>query len=281
MTPISSKISYLAIPVSIAIHFLLATSLLVSWFSRQSQVIPVTKSTLIEFDNEIPKSEMLVDPGVKSEKAGLNRGLQNQEALDEADQRLKFGENYQSAGLSDPNLQINSTKPESDSRQEELMKAETKNVESVKSNDEEIAELHETSEVRPKSSYTRMFKSKEEIGRKNIESSSGKNGSFTLSSYEWEYAPYMYEWIEKIKNNWVEPISYLAGKGRGGRVIVKVTVSKSGKKVGVNLIYSNVNDEMTSEAIKAVNKAFDLPALPDSFKENTLEATFNMIYPTF
>lgn len=280
MTQISSKKSYLAIPVSILFHTVIFLLLLINWVQKRNLENSNQKVTLIEFDKDFLKSETLVDPGVKSEIEGKNRGLQNQVALDLANENLKQGQNFQSVGIKDPNMTLNNSVPEV---KPVISKAKDspKKVEIEKMNIDDVAELHKNSEVRPKSSYTRIFKSKAELSRKNIESSAGKNGSFTLSSYEWEYAPYMYEWIEKIKNGWVEPISYLAGKGQGGRVIVKVSVSKTGKKISIDLIYSNVNSEMTSEALKAVEKAFDLRELPDSFKENKLEATFNMIYPAF
>ncbi len=280
MTQISSKISYLAIPVSILFHTIIFLLLLVNWVQKKNLENSNQKVTLIEFDKDFLKSDALVDPGVKSETEGSNRGLQNQTAQDMASDLLKRGQNFQAEGIKDPNMTLHNSTPETEQVISNA-KDSPKKTEIEKLKNEEISELHENSEVRPKSSYARIFKSKAELSRKNIESSAGKNGSFTLSSYEWEFAPYMYEWIEKIKNGWVEPISYLAGKGQGGRVIVKVSVSKLGKKLSVDLIYSNVNGEMTSEALKAVEKAFDLPELPDSFKENKLEATFNMIYPAF
>jgi len=280
MTQISSKKSYLAIPVTIFFHLTVVLLLLINWVQKTNLESTNQKVTLIEFDKEFLKSDALVEPGVKSDLEGINRGLQNQTAQDLASEILKRGQNFQSDGIKDPNMTLNNSVPEVNQVISNAKDA-PKKIENIQIKNEEISELHETSEVRPKSSYTRIFKSKAELSRKNIESSAGKNGLFTLSSYEWEYAPYMYEWIEKIKNGWVEPISYLAGKGQGGRVIVKVSVSKLGKKMSVDLIYSNVNSEMTSEALKAVEKAFDLPQLPSSFKDDKLEATFNMIYPAF
>lgn len=277
---IVTKKSYLSIPFSVALHLIFV--LLVSGYfvAKQKSENKNQKITVIEFEPEQKETGILVDKGIKSNKAGANRGVQNQEAMDLAENISNRGENYNDNGIADKQLSVRQNEKESITQPQQPMQ----NTDAAeKPNNENADQISDLRKSPKKISLTTssIFRSKNEMGAKNLESSSGKYGSFTLSSYEWEYAPYMLSWIEKIKNKWVEPISYLAGKGKGGQVVVRVSVLKSGIKKKIEMIFSNVNDEMTNEAVKAVESSFNLPNLPESFKDNELVVTFSMIYPAY
>lgn len=270
----------ISIAVSISVHVILILLLSGPVLTKMGEKDRNEKITVVEFEEPEHETNIIVDKGIKSDEIGLNRGVQNQTALDESRRNLPKGENYNETGITEKQLNAVQQQIASPESAEQLPNQATKNVESVKSNGDETSELRKSTK-KVFSTTSSIFRPRNETGVKNLETSSGKYGSFTLSSYEWEYAPYMLAWIEKIKNSWVEPISYLAGKGKGGQVIVKTTLYKTGRKKKIELIFTNVNDEMTNEALKAVEKSFNLPALPESFKENELEVTFSMIYPAY
>lgn len=272
--------SYLSVPISVLIHVLLIVLTSGHFISQKTDTGKNTKTTVIEFEEPIPQTKIIADKGEKSDFQGINRGIQNQEALDQSQKLLPSGENYNEQGIVEKRLHSKQPDVKTVSSPAQQPNQSPKNVEPVKSNSDETSELRKSTK-KVFSTTSSIFRPKNETGVKNLETSSGKYGSFTLSSYEWEYAPYMLDWIEKIKNNWVEPISYLAGKGKGGQVLVKTTLFKSGVKKKIELLFTNVNDEMTKEALKAVEKSFNLPELPASFKENELVVTFSMIYPAY
>ena len=61
MTQISSKKSYVAIPVSIFFHITIAFLLLINWVKKTNLESSNQKVTLIEFDKEFLKSDVLVE----------------------------------------------------------------------------------------------------------------------------------------------------------------------------------------------------------------------------
>ena len=270
----------ISIGFSISVHVVLILLISGPVLTKMGEKDRNEKIMVIEFEEPDRESNIIAEKGVKSDEIGINRGMQNQSALDGSQKNLPKGENFNENGIVEKELNVAQQQLASIESAEQLPNQATKNVESVKPNGDETSELRKSTK-KVFSTMSSIFRPRNETGVKNLETSSGKYGSFTLSSYEWEYAPYMLDWIEKIKRNWVEPISYLAGKGKGGQVIVKTTLFKSGKKKKIELIFTNVNDEMTNEAIKAVEKSFNLPELPESYKENELEVTFSMIYPAY
>lgn len=255
MTFITKK-AWFAIPVSAVLH--VSVFVYVFLAGSNGEKSPDFGSIVPSgTESKVKETDILVDTGWKrADDPGRNRGLRNQAAYspdetpEETGEAWKMG-NAGEAGGFVKDSESKMDKPKGNTGPEPAL------------NGEDLPN-------RVPSSSPGMFEDQKGFSRQ---------GSFQLSSYEWDYAPYMSVWIRAIQREWIEPLSYIAGQGRGGRVMVKVDVKLNGEMKDLAVIYTNVNREMTESAVKAVLRSFNRPSLPTPFPDSVLSVTFSMVYP--
>lgn len=255
MTSITKK-AWFAIPVSVTLHLIVFLVLFFSQSWKGAKQEGITEPVEI-MTGKTRETDILVDTGWKrADEPGINKGLRNQAGYSETPSEVTDGEAWKKGRP----VEGRTANPETKSGQD-LSPGNT-----------------DKQENKP-SEHTGTAQPGGEAGMYEDRKGFSRQGSFQLSSYEWDYAPYMSAWIRTIQREWIEPLSYIAGQGRGGRVMVKVEVTTAGKLKTLDVLYSNVNKEMTESAVRAVMRSFDRPGLPQPFPDSVLAVTFSMVYP--
>ncbi|MCB0278162.1 MAG: TonB C-terminal domain-containing protein [Calditrichaeota bacterium] len=102
--------------------------------------------------------------------------------------------------------------------------------------------------------------------------------NFSLSTYAWEWAPYIEKMKEKMYQFWSVPPAYLLGLANG-RTIIRVSISRHGKMTYYKLLRHDGNESLQLSSEDVVHAIFDLPELPPNFPDNELTITMELIYP--
>jgi len=111
------------------------------------------------------------------------------------------------------------------------------------------------------------------------EFSADQVGDISLSTYAWEWAPYINALKRKLYTVWFTPAAYHRLGLIHGQTIVEFSISREGK-----LLYYKVHDHQGHESLEkssvnAITACFPFKKLPDHFPEESLTITARLIYP--
>jgi len=109
--------------------------------------------------------------------------------------------------------------------------------------------------------------------------SADQMGDISLSTYAWEWAPYINALKRKLYTVWFTPAAYHRLGLIYGQTIIEFSISREGK-----LIYYKVHDHQGHESLEkssvnAITAVFPFKKLPDHFPEENLTITARLIYP--
>lgn len=265
-----------SIIVSLLLHFCVGLAFIWAINNRPDikDAPKLTKLSLISANDNI-----IAPQGVSSKNENaIFSGFQQQSNMDQSQKEVPIGQAFSENDILTyrPEAKLMNSTPPNDSK---LPKEETFNSNQLDESSKFTVSIDDQETIEQQNQQIASETSSLSGQKlKNLESRAEIRGGFQLSSYEWEYAPYMNEWIQKIQKAWIPPISFLAGHGRGGRVVVDVMIDKSGKMLDMKVLYRNVNEDMTTSAKDAVLRTFKLQPLPEQFPDSTLSVIFNMIY---
>jgi hypothetical protein len=120
--------------------------------------------------------------------------------------------------------------------------------------------------------------------RNSLSSSAKSNGAeilgtdISLSTYAWEWYPYIQKMKEKMYQFWAVPPAYRLGLIYGASQI-KVTISQSGKMVFYKMVRHQGSKALQKSSENVILAIFDLPPLPQGFPEPSLGLTMTLYYP--
>ena len=115
-------------------------------------------------------------------------------------------------------------------------------------------------------------------------STSKQNGAeilgtdISLSTYAWEWYPYIQNMKRKIYQFWSVPPAYGLGLISGASRI-HITISRSGKMTYYKLLGHNGSESLQKSSEDVMLAIFDLPTLPPDFPDPELSFTITLIYP--
>ena len=104
-------------------------------------------------------------------------------------------------------------------------------------------------------------------------------GDISLSTYAWEWAPYINALKRKLYMVWFTPAAYHRLGLIYGQTVIEFSISKEGK-----LLYYKVHDHQGHESLEkssvnAITAVFPFKKLPNNFPEDNLTITARLIYP--
>jgi len=103
-------------------------------------------------------------------------------------------------------------------------------------------------------------------------------GGLTLSTYKWDWAPYIIALKRKLVRVWVPPAAYYMGLVHGSTVI-KFTITRQGKMTGMRVLKHRGHNSLEISSSKAIEALFPFLPLPDDFPDETLTIMAELIYP--
>lgn len=109
--------------------------------------------------------------------------------------------------------------------------------------------------------------------------SADQMGDISLSTYAWEWAPYINALKRKLYTVWFTPAAYNRLGLIHGQTVIEFSISRDGK-----LLYHKVHDHeghesLEKSSVNAITAVFPFKKLPDNFPEDNLTITARLIYP--
>jgi outer membrane biosynthesis protein TonB len=111
------------------------------------------------------------------------------------------------------------------------------------------------------------------------EFSADQLGDMTLSTYAWEWAPYINSFKRKLYTVWFAPAAYNQLGLIYGYTIIRFTISRDGKLLNHEVLEHVGHESLQASSENAIKSTFPFKPLPGNFPEETLTITAKMIYP--
>jgi outer membrane biosynthesis protein TonB len=172
------------------------------------------------------------------------------------------------------------------SQPENAMPTDASHEAATASNSPAAAEPRTTNE--PASSFSREFLTGEkrnpsrlpgsEAGRDNRESRAPDLGSFSLNTYEWDFAPYMLWLKERIQRNIYPPPAFTHMGIISGQTRLRFRIDRDGTLHGLELLGFEGHKSLMETSVRAVELSAPFRSLPADFPENHLEVTAQFEY---
>ncbi len=104
-------------------------------------------------------------------------------------------------------------------------------------------------------------------------------GDFALSTYSWNWAPYMLAFKRKIYRVWFPPPAYSELGLIHGYTIVRFTITRAGDMRHFEVLRQVGHQSLEQSSVNAIHAMFPFLALPKEFPDDSLNITIKMIYP--
>lgn len=120
--------------------------------------------------------------------------------------------------------------------------------------------------------------------RNSLSSSAKINGAeilgseISLSTYAWDWYPYIQKMKEKMYQFWAVPPAYRLGLIYGATKI-RVSISQSGKMIFYKMVRHQGSKALQKSSENVILAIFDLPPLPQGFPDPELGLTLILTYP--
>jgi outer membrane biosynthesis protein TonB len=117
-----------------------------------------------------------------------------------------------------------------------------------------------------------------EAGMENQDSRAPELGSFSLNTYEWDFAPYML-WLQKhVQRNIYPPPAFTRMGIISGRTMLRFRINRDGTLLGMELLGYDGHKALMETSVRAVQVSAPFRALPVDFPEDYLEVTGHFEY---
>ncbi len=103
---------------------------------------------------------------------------------------------------------------------------------------------------------------------------------FQLSTYNWNWAPYLKELKKRIESNIYPPPAFFMGMARG-RTFLRFTIQKDGTITNFEMITYTGHESLMKTSVNAIEASVPFLPLPSDFPENELGITCGFYYNEF
>ncbi len=104
-------------------------------------------------------------------------------------------------------------------------------------------------------------------------------GALSLSTYKWEWAPYVNALKNKLYQVWFTPPAYHRLGIIHGYTVVRFTISRKGKLTNLEVLKQVGHHSLELSSTEAIKALFPFLPLPEDFPEKELTITAKLIYP--
>ena len=111
----------------------------------------------------------------------------------------------------------------------------------------------------------------------NPESRAPKRGGLSFNTYDWDYAPYMFELKRSVERRLRPPPLFNMGK-ISGSALLKFRILRDGVIQKIEVMDYTGDESLRDASIKAVRAAAPFRSLPENFPKDYLEITYSFIY---
>lgn len=114
----------------------------------------------------------------------------------------------------------------------------------------------------------------------NPQGNTGLTGDVSLSTTEWEWAPWIQRFSRKLMRAWFAPPAYYLGVLKeGGWAVVELEIARSGEVLRMDLLEEQGHESLIRSATGALRSVSPMEPLPADFPDKTLVLRVRMVYP--
>lgn len=106
------------------------------------------------------------------------------------------------------------------------------------------------------------------------------DGDFSLSTYEWDYAPWIKRFGNELHRHWMSPYAYKLGV-ISGKTIIKMVVEKDGRPSSLEVLQADGHESLHDASLAALNAFAPYAPLPAHFPEEKLVIILGLHYPAW
>jgi len=107
-------------------------------------------------------------------------------------------------------------------------------------------------------------------------------GDVSLSTTEWEWAPWIERFGRRLRHTWFAPPAYYMGLLKeGGWTVVEMEIAPSGQVLRMDVLEEQGHPSLIRAATSALRSMAPMERLPADFPEKTLILQVRLIYPKF
>jgi len=104
-------------------------------------------------------------------------------------------------------------------------------------------------------------------------------GDISLSTYAWEWAPYINALKQKLYSVWFTPAAYHRLGLIHGYTIIEFSISRDGELIRQKVHEHNGHESLEVSSVNAITASFPFKPLPANFPDDMLTITARLIYP--
>lgn len=104
-------------------------------------------------------------------------------------------------------------------------------------------------------------------------------GALTLSTYKWQWAPYINAMKNKLTRVWFPPTAYYRLGLIHGHTILKFTINRNGDITDLAVLNHKGHESLQLSSSQAIEALFPFLPLPDDFPDETLTIIAKLVYP--
>ncbi len=275
------QIFRLAIVASIAIHLLLFFLLKSEFFKidlKQALAQPTEPVTILFPENKPTKiveniNENSLEPDNSDLLSDRNSRARNPELLDE------FGNQPFSTGslpfenLSNPEIPLVASTQSVKKFMRDALGKDASDVSEQNALDQSSNEATSAGSALANDSYY----SDQNWAQKKF--SADELGDISLSTYAWEWAPYIHALKRKLYQVWSPPVAYYYLGLIYGYTVIQFSISRDGRLLWYKVLEQNGHESLQQTSVNAIVALFPFKALPTNFPENQLTIIAKLIYP--
>jgi hypothetical protein len=104
-------------------------------------------------------------------------------------------------------------------------------------------------------------------------------GDMSLSTYAWEWAPYINALKRKLYQVWFTPAAYYRLGLIHGYTIIQFSISKEGQLIEYEVLEHEGHESLEQSSVNAIKSSFPFKPLPVNFPDENLTIVARLIYP--
>jgi len=106
------------------------------------------------------------------------------------------------------------------------------------------------------------------------------DGDFSLSTYEWNFAPWMRRFANDLHRSWIAPYAYRLGI-IDGHTRIRLVVERDGRPSSMEVLERNGHDSLHTASVAALQAFAPYAPLPPDFPEDRLVIHLGLHYPAW
>jgi outer membrane biosynthesis protein TonB len=280
------KIYFIAIVLSLIIHVLFFLFLRLDYFildfTEESENLPEEVTVVFPENKPESKPRQIVENMNENEEtpdqsdllSDRNSRAANPELSDLLSNQPRSEGNIPYANLTNPNMTSSPSQflPQKKFSKDALRKSKTADGEEsfFKLREEDVTRSTQSAAV-DQQTTNNIFDQKK--------FSADQMGSLTLSTYAWEWAPYINALKRKLQSVWFAPAAYYRLGLIHGYTEIRFTISRDGKLTDYEVLNHIGHESLQQSSVNAITSVFPFKELPANFPEDNLTITARLIYP--